>query len=122
MTDADQRPDAHVQPDRDFPGTGAEEHHAEHDFTGPLSPGVKRFIQVFVSIAVVLALADFVVDRSHHEAEGAPHSYIHIDQWPVFYAVYGFIGCVVLVLVAKEMRKVVMRDESYYDANDGGKR
>jgi hypothetical protein len=32
-----------------------------------------------------------------------------------FYAVYGFVACVLLVLIAKEMRKVVMRPEDYYD-------
>jgi hypothetical protein len=35
-----------------------------------------------------------------------------------FYAFYGFVACVLLVLLAKEMRKVVMRDESYYDQDD----
>jgi hypothetical protein len=32
-----------------------------------------------------------------------------------FYALYGFVACVLLVLLAKEMRKLVMRDESYYE-------
>lgn len=31
-----------------------------------------------------------------------------------FYAIYGFVACVVLVLIAKEMRKVLMRREDYY--------
>ena len=42
-----------------------------------------------------------------------------------FYAIYGFIACVLLVLLAKEMRKLVMRDEDYYEKEDnqqgGGK-
>ena len=32
-----------------------------------------------------------------------------------FYALYGFVACVVLVLLAKELRKLVMRDEDYYE-------
>lgn len=32
-----------------------------------------------------------------------------------FYALYGFVACVVLVLLAKELRKLVMRDEHYYE-------
>jgi hypothetical protein len=32
-----------------------------------------------------------------------------------FYALYGFVACVLLVLLAKEMRKLVMRDEDYYE-------
>jgi hypothetical protein len=43
----------------------------------------------------------------------------HVDHpWEAlfgFYAVYGFVACVLLVLIAKAMRKVVMRDEDYYD-------
>lgn len=35
-----------------------------------------------------------------------------------FYAFYGFIACVLLVLIAKDMRKIVMRDEDYYEQDD----
>jgi hypothetical protein len=37
-----------------------------------------------------------------------------------FYAFYGFVACVLLVLLAKEMRKVVMRDERYYGDEPAG--
>lgn len=32
-----------------------------------------------------------------------------------FYAFYGFVACVILVLVAKGMRRFLMRSEEYYD-------
>lgn len=32
-----------------------------------------------------------------------------------FYPIYGFVSCVTLVLLAKELRKLVMRSENYYD-------
>jgi len=32
-----------------------------------------------------------------------------------FYALYGFVGCVFLVLAAKLMRVILMRPEDYYD-------
>ena len=32
-----------------------------------------------------------------------------------FHAVYGFVACVVLVLAAKQLRRVLMRDENYYE-------
>jgi hypothetical protein len=32
-----------------------------------------------------------------------------------FYAVYGFVACVALVLTAKALRRVLMRPEDYYD-------
>ena len=43
----------------------------------------------------------------------------HPEQWweglPGFYPLYGFIGCTALVLSAKELRKILMRGEDYYD-------
>lgn len=32
-----------------------------------------------------------------------------------FYAVYGFVACVALVLTAKALRRILMRPEDYYD-------
>ena len=32
-----------------------------------------------------------------------------------FYGIYGFVCCVFLVLAAKELRKLVMRGEDFYD-------
>lgn len=88
------------------PSQSGDDHHVEHDFTGPLSPPVALFVRVFMGISVFLFLLDFLVKRKTHVAG---------EGFPGFYAIYGFAGCVVLVLVAKEMRKVVMRDEDYYD-------
>ena len=35
-----------------------------------------------------------------------------------FYGIYGFVACVILVLVAKEMRRLLGREEDYYERND----
>ena len=32
-----------------------------------------------------------------------------------FYAFFGFIACVALVLIAKQLRRVLLRREDYYD-------
>jgi hypothetical protein len=32
-----------------------------------------------------------------------------------FHALYGFLACVTLVLTAKQLRRVLMRDEDYYE-------
>jgi hypothetical protein len=76
----------------------------QHFFDDPNN--LKRVLRVFYAICVGLLLLDFI----HHR------HVIHAweSMWG-FYAVFGFVACVVLVLVAKEMRKVVMRDESYYE-------
>lgn len=67
---------------------------------------VKRILHLLYGCCVVLFLLDFVIHR--HIA----HSWENL--WG-FYPVYGFIGCVVLVLIAKWMRTFLMRDENYYD-------
>ena len=43
------------------------------------------------------------------------HLHFGFEYWPGFYSLFGFIACVGLVLAAKQLRKVVMRDEDYYD-------
>lgn len=67
---------------------------------------VKRFLTGFYIICGLLVVADFFVHR---------HIGFSWEEIPAFYAIYGFVACVVLVVLAKEMRKFVMRKEDYYD-------
>ena len=81
-----------------------DEKEKRHIFDNPLN--VKRAIHALYAICALSLIADFLVRR-------------HIDHpWealPAFYCLYGFVACVALVLIAKEMRKVLMRKEDYYD-------
>ena len=61
---------------------------------------------VFYACCIALLAADLVIHR-HVERD--------FESLFGFYAFYGLIACVVLVLAAKEMRKVLMRREDYYD-------
>ena len=54
---------------------------------------------------VLLAALDFVLHR---------HAEAGVDALYGFYAAYGFIACVALVLAAKGLRRMVMRPEDYY--------
>ena len=76
----------------------------KHLFDSPAN--VRRAIWALVAVCIVSLLADFFVDR-------------HVDHpWETlfgFYAIYGFVACVILVLVAKELRKLVRRGEDHYD-------
>jgi hypothetical protein len=67
---------------------------------------IQRLLRSFYVCCAILLMLDFVVHR-------------HIDHpWqtvPGFYALYGFIGCVILVMVAKWMRTLLMRPEDYYE-------
>ena len=70
---------------------------------------VKRLLHVLYGSCIVLFLLDFVIHRH------VMHSWENL--WG-FYPLYGFVGCVVLVLVATWMRTFLMRSEDYYD-NEG---
>ena len=70
---------------------------------------VQRLLRGFYAVCVILFLVDFAVHR---------HIYHTWENLPAFYAIYGFVACVLLVLVAKEMRKVLMRKEDYYDVDE----
>lgn len=43
------------------------------------------------------------------------HTHYAFEHWLGFYGFYGLFGSVGLVLAAKQLRKLVMRDEDYYD-------
>ena len=55
--------------------------------------------------------ADLLFHRHLNFAEGV----FPVEGWFGFYAIYGFVACVLLVLTATQMRKVLMRREDYYD-------
>lgn len=52
----------------------------------------------------------FLGDAFYHK-----HVEFTIESWFGFYGVYGFVGAFFLVLAAKQMRRVLMRPEDYYD-------
>lgn len=67
---------------------------------------VKRLLNGLYICCAVLVGLDFVIHRHVY------HSWENI--W-AFYPIYGFIGCVVLVVIAKWMRIFLMRPEDYYN-------
>ena len=70
-------------------------------------PENQRRVRVTLYAAcAILAALDLVVTR---------HIETAVERVPFFYAVFGFVACVALVLVAKLMRRVLMRREDYYD-------
>lgn len=71
-------------------------------------PGnVKILFRSFYSALLILLAIEFFVHKHPHFAW---------EEWPEFYAIYGFVACVVLVLVSKYiLRPLVKRREDYYD-------
>lgn len=70
---------------------------------------IKWILRIFYFLCIVLVIIDFLVHR---------HIMTDMEKIPTFYAAYGFIACVVLVLIATQMRKWLMRDEDYYEPLD----
>ena len=59
----------------------------------------------YVSLLILLVVEIFISKHGHFPWEEAYG----------FYAVYGFIGCVSLIFIAKGLRWLVKRREDYYD-------
>jgi hypothetical protein len=88
------------------PGRAQQSPEKAHIWDNPRN--VHRLLRIFYAVCVALVLMDFVVHRHiAHPWEG----------FFGFHAFYGFVACWVLVVVAKLMRRVLMRDEDYYDVD-----
>ncbi|MEM6453580.1 MAG: hypothetical protein AAF772_00660 [Acidobacteriota bacterium] len=48
----------------------------------------------------------------------AKHGHFGFEHWLGFHALYGFVASVIIVLGAKQLRRVLMRPEDYYDGVD----
>lgn len=69
-----------------------------------------RNVNKIVYALYALSAGLLVIDPLIHK-----HGPFGIEHWWGFYGIYGFVGCVFLVLAAKELRKLVMRGEDYYE-------
>lgn len=82
------------------------------DSPHPISKTAKTVVACLFVVCVILILLDFLFFSESFDK----HAIFEWENWPGFYAVYGFVACVLLVLVSKYiLRPLVMRDEDYYD-------
>jgi hypothetical protein len=90
--------------------------HGRHEVKEPVGwmdrpEAVKRFFTVFYLICVALVAAEILLAT----AENAhPHPLEERMRFLV-YPIYGFVSFWFLVLVAKPMRKLLIRSEDYYE-------
>ena len=64
---------------------------------------------IWIAFAIVLlatVAAGFMVEMHPHFA---------FESWPAFFAIYGFLACVVLVFGAKLLGVFLKRPDTYYD-------
>ena len=102
--------------DRHGQGQGQLGGHGGHDGPRPgekahffdRKENVDRFFLAFYVVCALVMVAELFVDRhTEHPWEGLFG----------FYGLWGFASFWFLVLVAKQMRKVLMRSEDYYDVD-----
>ena len=75
-----------------------------HFFDKP--ENVKKVLGLFYVSLLVLIIMELLIPKDPH---------FSWEAFPAFYATYGFVGCVGLVLGAKYiLRKMVKRKENYY--------
>lgn len=67
---------------------------------------VKKIIIGVVVICVGLLGAEFFYHK---------HAHFAVENWFGFYGFYGFIVFCGIVLIGKQLRKILMRSEDYYD-------
>ncbi len=67
--------------------------------------GTKVFYCI-AAICALLAAADLFYSK---------HVEYAVEGWIGFYGAYGFVSCVLLVLAAVQLRRIVKRGEDYYD-------
>ena len=71
---------------------------------------VDRLLYVFYACLVILVLLEFPIHR---------HIYHSWENLFGFHAWYGFAACWILVVIAKQMRRVLMKAEDYYEEYHG---
>jgi len=69
---------------------------------------VERVIFWLGLLCAFLFLIDFIVHR---------HAYAPGEGLPGFYAIVGFVAFTLIVLGAKQLRRLILRNEDYYSPN-----
>ncbi|MEM7440385.1 MAG: hypothetical protein AAF393_12355 [Pseudomonadota bacterium] len=70
---------------------------------------VKLVVYGVYAVCALLILMEFAYTK---------HPYFGVERIFGFYGWYGFVMCALLVICAKAMRVVLMRDEDYYAPKD----
>jgi hypothetical protein len=67
----------------------------------------KKLLRAFYVLLVIVCLSEFFIHK---------HPHFPWEEWPGFYAAFGFVAFAGLILVAKYiLRPIVKRKEDYYD-------
>ena len=76
----------------------------------------KRLKVVFYGILVFIAVAEVILPIVFHDEEAHAHHF-DFERWPAFGSAYGFVSCVLIIIVSKFIGKLwLMRKEDHYDS------
>jgi len=67
---------------------------------------VKRLIALFYTVLGILLAAEFFIPK---------HGHFPWEDKPFFFAIYGFVACVLVIFTSKLLRFFLKRDEDYYE-------
>ena len=70
---------------------------------------VERIVYGLYGLCALLFVADFLYKKK---------TYVSVESFPGFYAIYGFVMCAALVICARSMRVLLKRPEDYYAPKD----
>lgn len=70
---------------------------------------MRNVYKLFWALVILCALL-FLADAFYHK-----HVIFEFENWFGFFGLFGFCVSFALVLTARELRKILMRDEDYYD-------
>lgn len=70
---------------------------------------VTKLVYGLLALCAASVLADLFYEK---------HVHYGVEKIIGAYGLYGFLGCAVLVLGARELRKILKRDENYYRDDD----
>jgi hypothetical protein len=73
----------------------------------------KHLFRIFYAILILSILGGFLVRLYLH-----PHLFFSWQSLPIFAALYGFIGCVIIILGSKALGHFwLMKKEDYYETH-----
>ena len=76
----------------------------------------KFFWRMFFVSLVVSLILDLLWLHSH-----TLHYHFSFQYFPQFFAIFGIVGCMALILIAKGMGYFIVRDEDYYERESGSR-
>lgn len=71
---------------------------------------IRKLWRLLVAVLAAVVLAGLLVPQEAH---------FDVERWFAFYASFGFVACVLLIVLAKALGALLKRPDTYYDDEAG---